>query len=261
MTGNSETFQSVPEQDFRVCLFLDAVCHRLPDVRPTILFKGGKSPSKAFGLTERISEDIGLASRVGFGFESERDLTGARGLSNRRRAAPFFKLRTASSVYICGDLKLALARLIDGYEVVPNGDDVDGQTLFVHFPAPNPSPDIAYAAPRVVIEGIARSELESSLTCTTTLYVADEQPDWPFDFADIRVIALKRTFSVYTADKGAQKVFQRTGTASRATTTASLVTRRLIPAGPRCPVWICWTRSEITTSPRSGTFGKGSKIP
>ena len=221
MTGNAETFLSLPEQDrqdvfeatasrldtlpgyvekdFWVCLVLDALYNRLPVGHPNLLFKGGTSLSKAFGLIERFSEDIDLVVfRDALGFEGERDPTVAKNLSNRRRAALFMELRESCSGYIRGDLQIALTRLIDdlvdGCYVVPDEDDVDGQTLFVEYPTLYPSGDIAYVAPRVRIEAGARSALDPSLNCTITPYVADELPDWSFDVGDIRVIAPERTY-------------------------------------------------------------------
>ncbi len=137
MNGDSESFLSLPEQgkrdvfeavashldtlpsyaekDFWVCLVLDALYNRLPDGQPKLLFKGGASLSKAFGLIERFSENIDLViHRGGLGFEEERDPTVARNLSNKRRAAPFKELRAACGGYIRGDLRTALTRREQG---------------------------------------------------------------------------------------------------------------------------------------------------
>lgn len=46
------------EKDFWVCWTLDALYHRLPADRPRLLFKGGTSLSKGYGLIRRFSEDI-----------------------------------------------------------------------------------------------------------------------------------------------------------------------------------------------------------
>lgn len=45
------------EKDFWVCWTLDALFNGLAD-RPRLLFKGGTSLSKGFGLIKRFSEDI-----------------------------------------------------------------------------------------------------------------------------------------------------------------------------------------------------------
>ena len=92
MSGNTESFLTLPEQDrrdvfeaaasrldtlpgyvekdFWVCLVLDALYNRLPDGHPRLIFKGGTSLSKAFGLIKRFSEDIDLVVyRDDLGFE------------------------------------------------------------------------------------------------------------------------------------------------------------------------------------------------
>lgn len=51
------TVQNV-EKDFWVCWTLDALFNGLPSDKPRLLFKGGTSLSKAYGLIERFSEDI-----------------------------------------------------------------------------------------------------------------------------------------------------------------------------------------------------------
>ena len=194
-----DTLPGYVEKDFWVYLVLDTLYNRLPDGHPNLLFKGGMSLSKAFGLIERFSEDIDLVvHRDGLGFEGERDPTVASNLSNKKRAALFKALRAACGSYIRGDLQTALTRLIDeiveGCHVGPDEGDVDGQTLFIEYPTLYPSGDVAYVPPRVRIEAGARSALDPSLTCTIAPYVADELPDWSFDVGDIRVIAPERTY-------------------------------------------------------------------
>ena len=48
------------EKDFWVCWTLDALFNGLPADGPRLLFKGGTSLSKAFGLIARFSEDIDI---------------------------------------------------------------------------------------------------------------------------------------------------------------------------------------------------------
>ena len=85
-----DTVPSYVEKDFWVCLVLDALFNRLPEGHPQLLFKGGTSLSKAFGLIRRFSEDIDLVvSRDGLGFGPDRDPTRPGGLSNKRRNALF----------------------------------------------------------------------------------------------------------------------------------------------------------------------------
>ena len=48
------------EKDFWVCWTLDALFNHLTAGGPRLLFKGGTSLSKAFGLISRFSEDIDI---------------------------------------------------------------------------------------------------------------------------------------------------------------------------------------------------------
>ena len=76
-----DTLSGHVEKDFWVCLVLDALYNRLPDGHPRLLFKGGTSLSKAFGLIRRFSEDIDLVvHRVDLDFAGDRDPTIAGGL-------------------------------------------------------------------------------------------------------------------------------------------------------------------------------------
>ena len=172
---------------------------RRPEGHPRLLFKGGTSLSKAFGLIERFSEDIDLVVfRDGLGFEGGRAPTVASGLSNKKRAALFKDLGAACRGYIRGALRTALASRIDELatdcEIVPDEGHVDGQTLFIEYPTLFPSSEVTYVAPRVKVEAGARSALDPNRECTVTPYIADELPGWSFASGGLRVIASERNY-------------------------------------------------------------------
>ena len=188
------TLPAYVEKDFWVCFVLDALYNGLPDGHPKLLFKGGTSLSKAFGLIERFSEDIDLVvHRDGLGFEGDRDPTIGRNLSNKRRGALFKELAGACSDYILGDLKTALTRSIDevveGCRVLPDEDDDSRQTIFIEYSTLYPSGDVSYVSPRVKIEAGARSALDPNLTCAVSPYISGELPDWScyFSFIEGRI--------------------------------------------------------------------------
>lgn len=52
------TAEQNAEKDFWVCWTLDALFNDLAAGGPRLLFKGGTSLSKGYGLIERFSEDI-----------------------------------------------------------------------------------------------------------------------------------------------------------------------------------------------------------
>ena len=194
-----DTLPGYVEKDFWVCLVLDVLFNRRPDGSPNLLFKGGSSLSKVFGLIERFSEDIDLVVfRDGLGFEGERDPTAGSNLSNRKRTVLFKELRAACSGYVRGDLRTALSSRIDetaeGCHVLPDDADVDEQTLLIEYPTLYPSRTVPYVAPRVKVEAGARSAFDPSQDCGVTPYIADELPEWSFDVDGIRVIAPQRTY-------------------------------------------------------------------
>lgn len=193
-----DTLPGYVEKDLWVCLVLDTLYNRLPAGHPDLLFKGGTSLSKAFGLIRRFSEDIDLVVfRDGLGFEGERDPTLARNLTNRQRTALFNELKSACSTYVRGELKTALSRRIyeitDGVLVSSDESDVDGQTIFVEYPSLYPDDSFAYVAPRVRLEAGARSALEPNQTRTINPFIADEVRGWSLTVENIRVIAPDRT--------------------------------------------------------------------
>jgi len=86
------------EKDFWVCWTLDALFNGLTD-RPRLLFKGGTSLSKGFGLINRFSEDIDVTVfRDDLGLPaSVQELTA---LSRNKRDQALDAIRTACETYI-----------------------------------------------------------------------------------------------------------------------------------------------------------------
>ena len=190
-----DTLPSYVEKDFWVCLVLDTLFNRLPEGHPQLLFKGGTSLSKAFGLIRRFSEDIDLVvSRDGLGFGPDRDPTRPGGLSNKRRNALFDELKAVCSDYVRGRLADALAPILGGNcRILPDEDD--RQTLLIAYPTLYPSSEIAYVQPRVKLEAGARSALDPNTTACVTPFVAGDLPeDWSFEVGNLRVIDPRRTY-------------------------------------------------------------------
>lgn len=85
-----DTLPSYVEKDLWVCVVLDALYNGLPDGQPKLLFKGGTSLSKVYGLINRFSENIDLVvHRDDLGFEGDRDPTFEGTISNNRRKRLF----------------------------------------------------------------------------------------------------------------------------------------------------------------------------
>lgn len=185
------------EKDFWVCWTLDALYHRLPQNGPRLLFKGGTSLSKAYGLIHRFSEDIDVTV-----FRDDLDqpatVEDLSRLSNKQRRVRLDAIRDVCRVYVTGVLRENLAALLsedtDGtgrIEVDP--DDPDGQTLLVWYPEVEPR-DATYVRPAVRIESGAKSALDPNRPATIQPYVADEMSDLDFSVPDVITIEPGRTF-------------------------------------------------------------------
>jgi hypothetical protein len=194
-----DTLASNIEKDLWVCLVLDGLYNGLPDGHPRLLFKGGTSLSKAFGLIRRFSEDIDIVVyRDDLGFGTDRDPDNPDlALSGKKRRALFEELRAACGDYICGrlrdELEAVLARVHRNCRVTVDEDDSDGQTILVEYPSLYDGGDAPYVAPRVKIEGGARSAFEPNESCRVTPYIADALDGFDLNVANITAIVPART--------------------------------------------------------------------
>lgn len=185
------------EKDFWVCWTLDALYHQLPDGQPRLLFKGGTSLSKAYGLIERFSEDIDVTV-FRDDLAQAASIEELEALSNKKRRAKLDAIRDACSAYITGPLRRALAVLMADAtsgtgRVEIDEADSDGQTLLVHYPQVEPRDD-AYIRPVVRIESGAKSALDPHRLTMIKPYVADEVNGLDLTVPGVTTIEAKRTF-------------------------------------------------------------------
>ena len=185
------------EKDFWVSWTLQALYHRLPDDGPRLLFKGGTSLSKAFGLIQRFSEDIDITvfrEDIGQAATVE-DL---ETLSNNQRRRRLDAIRNACRDYIAGPLKDGLTAVLaedagNVGRVDIDADDPDGQTLLVWYPEVEQR-EGAYIRPAVRIESGAKSALDPHLLVVVRPYVADDVPNLDLSVRDVTSIDPVRTF-------------------------------------------------------------------
>src|SRR6202167_39492 len=87
------------EKDFWVCWTLDALFNGLEAGGPRLLFKGGTSLSKAYGLISRFSEDIDITVfREDLGQPASIEQLEA--LSRKKRQTRLDEIKTACREYI-----------------------------------------------------------------------------------------------------------------------------------------------------------------
>jgi len=97
------TVEQNVEKDLWVCWTLDALFNSQTAKSPRLLFKGGTSLSKGYGLIERFSEDIDITvfrQDIGHAASVEE----LEGLSGKKRTARLDSIRAACQEYISGPL-------------------------------------------------------------------------------------------------------------------------------------------------------------
>jgi hypothetical protein len=191
------------EKDFWVCWTLDALFNRLPAAGPRLLFKGGTSLSKAFGLISRFSEDIDVTV-----FRDDLGEGGSvaelEGMSGRKRKAKLEAIRDASQAYITGPLLTQLADLlttslaraniaIDTARIEIDASDDGRQTLLLWYPSVTAASD-GYVRPAVKIESGAKSALDPHHTVVVHPYVAAEVDGIDLAVPNVTTVDAERTF-------------------------------------------------------------------
>lgn len=191
------TVQNV-EKDFWVCWTLDALFNGLPPGGPRLLFKGGTSLSKGYGLTERFSEDIDITV-FRTDIEAEISIDALEKLSQNKRRRQLDAIRAACQGFIGGPLREQLTTLaadlpIAGGQLLVTTDDgdPDGQSLLLQYPALSEAD--AYVRPAVKIEAGAKSALDPNKPLSLTPYVAGELADFDLTVPGVTTVDPVRTF-------------------------------------------------------------------
>ena len=186
------------EKDFWVCWTLDALFNGLAVGGPRLLFKGGTSLSKAFGLISRFSEDIDITVfRDDLGQAA--DVADLTALSGKKHRARLDAIRAACQTFIAGPLmaqftQLAASVIQDArFRLEPDPDDADGQTLLFWYPAVTATGG-DYVRSAVKIESGAKSALDPHVAATVKPYVAQDVPDLDLTVANVTTVKPERTF-------------------------------------------------------------------
>lgn len=190
------------EKDFWVCWTLDALFHGLNGGGPRLLFKGGTSLSKGFGLINRFSEDIDVTVfREDIGEAAT--IEELEALSGKKRKARLDAIKDACQAYINGPLRAELAQIVrdrlqaaglpaDAARVDTDDTDADGQTLLIWYPAATPRSDYVRAA--IKIESGAKSALDPNSDVPIKPYVDGDLPALDLTVPAVRTVDPERTF-------------------------------------------------------------------
>lgn len=178
------TIQNI-EKDFWVCWTLDALFHRLQQGGPRLLFKGGTSLSKGYGLISRFSEDIDVTVFRGDIGEAA-SIDDLEPLSRRKRGERLDAIRSACQAHINDKLRPELAAIAArtmetvgkdpaGLTVVLDENDPDRQSLLIRYPSAVERAE--YIAPSIKIESGAKSALDPHEDRTIMPYLGPDVRD------------------------------------------------------------------------------------
>jgi hypothetical protein len=187
------------EKDFWVCWTLDALFNGLPP-GPRLLFKGGTSLSKGFGLIRRFSEDIDVTvfrDDLGAGHSVEQ----LQALSGKKRQAALDAIRAACEAHISGPLLEQLSQVaaaaserngLGADQLRVELDTEDSQTLLLYYPTSTERD--TYIDKRVRIESGAKSALDPNSVRSISPYVAEDIPGTALAVPNVTVVDADRTF-------------------------------------------------------------------
>lgn len=185
------------EKDFWVCWTLNTLYHRLPAKGPRLLFKGGTSLSKAYGLINRFSEDIDVTVfRVDLGYPAS--TAEIADLSNKKRKAMLDAIAADCSSYITTNLCAAVTEALEADtkgagRVEIDDTDPSNQTLLVWYPRVDAS-ETGYVQAAVKIESGAKSALDPNQPITIAPYIAADVDALELSVPDVTTIHAERTF-------------------------------------------------------------------
>ena len=193
------------EKDFWVCWTLKRL-FTFHDLPTGLLFKGGTSLSKAFGVIERFSEDVDLSfDRAGLGFGGESDPLNAKSGKRRKHGLEALSetcrrvIRERLLPQLVAVFRVALGEPPTSiWSLELADDDPDGQTLLFRYPASlraRRDDEPAYILPVVRLELGARSDHWPAVEAIITPYAAR---DFSRVFKDpgfkVLALAAERTF-------------------------------------------------------------------
>lgn len=196
---------TIIEKDFWVCWTLKRLFSLPKDAAASLVFKGGTSLSKAFGIIGRFSEDIDLSfDRADLGYSGGRDPE-QEGLSRKKAGQLIDDLVADVEKHIADKLLPALRAAIVQELGEPKNDvwslsiDADDpQTVNFNYPPALPAGEyqgMAYITPRVKLELGARGDPWPAEKKIILPYAAEDFPDF-FDDPDttVTVLSARRTF-------------------------------------------------------------------
>jgi hypothetical protein len=193
---------AIVEKDFWVCWTLKRL-FTLAKPPAGLIFKGGTSLSKAFGVIERFSEDVDLSfDRADLGFGGANDPLQAASKKKQRQSID--ALKSACQAMIreelipkLNDAFVGALRSTEGWSIELDPDEEDQQTVLFHYPTGDRDREgrPEYIRPLVRLEMGARGEQWPNVNAEVRPYAAEEFPKVFKEAAcSVKVAAAERTF-------------------------------------------------------------------
>lgn len=174
---------AVAEKDVWACFVLN-ILFSIPERRPMV-FKGGTSLSKVFGLIKRFSEDIDISVNFLQDYESP--------MSSKTKATRIRdEIEPKLQAYKNDVLLPALANEASQFGLTVEPGDSDFE-IHVNYPSVLAT-GIEYIKTRVKIELSGRNETEPSKQVTIRPYLAEQTEGLIFPEASIDALLAERTF-------------------------------------------------------------------
>ena len=185
---------TIVEKDFWVCFTLNLLFTKSP-YRDSLVFKGGTTLSKVYGLIERFSEDVDLVldwRLIGFGEGLEDPM---RAFESKTRRDKFNKeINRLAAVFIANTLCPELDRLLREENIGLSAvvDEADGHIVNIRYPAAFSE---AYLRPEVRLEIGPLASWVPSAPHIVRPYAFDVFPElFVNPHCPVTAIAAERTF-------------------------------------------------------------------
>lgn len=184
------------EKDFWVCWVLTKI-FSLPGISEHLLFKGGTSLSKAYGVIERFSEDVDISiDRAFLGFGGDNDPFAAPSRTAQDKKLESLQAHCIEAVK--SKIAPALEQAINEELLSPIKLEVDSQdplALLFTFPSVE-STAFSYITPYIKLEFGARADLWPQTVRKIRSYLSDAFPDLlsEGDGFEVPLLSAERTF-------------------------------------------------------------------
>ena len=194
----------IVEKDFWVCWVLAVLFGPggpspiSSEASPALLFKGGTSLSKVYGLIDRFSEDVDLTVDRSVLVDTD-NRPDAAGLSNHERKRRIERVEARCIEYVRDVLSPALTvRHVVGGKAEIAVDPDDAQTLLFSYPkalAAAAYGGTSYVQPVIRLEFGARGEMWPAESGRVASYAAQEFPAlFAAGSVEVRALSPRRTF-------------------------------------------------------------------